>query len=131
MIVDEGHSVGNHTYNHEKGWNTKTRDYITSVDKADELIKSPLMRPPHGRIKTSQIRVLKKHYKLVAWSVIAYDWDKSLSPEECYKNVIRRTKDGSIIVLHDSEKAEKNMIPVLEKLLEYYHNRGFTFEKLQ
>ena len=131
MIVDEGHSVGNHTYNHEKGWNTETRDYITSVDKADELIKSPLMRPPHGRIRASQIRVLKKHYKLVAWSVIAYDWDKSLSPEECYKNVIRRTKDGSIIVLHDSEKAEKNMIPVLEKLLEYYHNRGFTFEKLQ
>lgn len=131
MIVSEGHSVGGHTYNHEKGWNTKTGDYIISVDKTQQMINSDLFRPPHGRIKSSQIRKLKNYYKLIAWSVISYDWDKSLTPEDCFNNVIKNAGDGSIIVFHDSEKAEKNMIPTLTKVLEYYSEKGFAFEKLK
>lgn len=137
-IIKEGHSVGNHTFNHEKGWKTKTKDYIDSVNKTNELIGNivvthnyeSLLRPPHGRIKSSQIRKLKKHYRLVAWTVISYDWDKTLSPEDCYDNVIKNAGDGSIIVFHDSEKAVKNMIPALTKVLEYYSEKGVIFEKL-
>jgi len=130
MIVKDGHSVGGHTYNHEKGWNTKTKKYVESVNETQGLIKSSLFRPPHGRIKSSQIRKLKNNYKLVAWSVIAYDWDKSLNPEDCFNNVVKNADDGSIVVFHDSEKAVKNMIPALTKVLEYYSEKGFTFEKL-
>ena len=130
MIVNEGHSVGGHTYNHEKGWITNTNKYVDSVNKSQELIKSSLFRPPHGRIKSSQIRKLKNNYKLVAWTVISYDWDKSLCAEDCFNNVIKNADDGSIVVFHDSEKAEKNMIPALTKVLEYYSEKGFTFEKL-
>ena len=130
MILKDGHSVGNHTFNHNKGWKTKTKDYVDSVNKTNELTKSKLLRPPYGKIKSSQIRKLKNHYKLIAWTVISYDWDKSLSPEECYDNVIKNAGDGSIIVFHDSEKAVNNMIPALTKVLEYYSERGFTFEKL-
>lgn len=131
MIVNEGHSVGGHTYNHEKGWNTKTNKYVDSVNKSQELIKSSLFRPPHGRIKSSQIRKLKNNYKLVAWTVISYDWDKSLSAEDCFNNVIKNADDGSIVVFHDSEKAEKNMIPALTKVLEYYSEKGFTFDSMR
>lgn len=138
LIKKEGHSVGNHTFNHEKGWRTKTKNYIQSVKDADALIMSPLFRPPHGRIKFLQIRALKNEFKnsdtqklkIVAWTVIPYDWDKSLSPEDCFNNVIKNAGDGSIIVFHDSEKAVGNMIPALTKVLEYYTDRGFTFEKL-
>ena len=130
MIVDEGHSVGGHTYNHEKGWNTKTKIYIDSVNETQQLIKTQLFRPPHGRIKSSQIRKLKNNYKLVAWTVIAYDWDKLLSSDDCFNIVIKNAGDGSIVVFHDSEKAVKNMIPALTKTLEYYSNKGFSFEKL-
>ena len=130
MILKDGHSVGNHTFNHNKGWKTKTKDYVDSVNKTNEFTKSKLLRPPYGKIKSSQIRKLKNHYKLIAWTVISYDWDKSLSPEECYDNVIKNAGDGSIIVFHDSEKAVNNMIPALTKVLEYYSERGFTFEKL-
>ena len=146
MIKREGHSVGNHTFNHEKGLITKTKDYVDSVIEADALIQSLLFRPPHGRIKFSQIRELKKklrisesqklrtsepqQLKIVAWTVISYDWDKSLTPDDCYNNVIKNAGDGSIIVFHDSEKALNNMIPALIKVLEYYTERGFTFEKL-
>lgn len=139
LIKKEGHSVGNHTFNHEKGWKTKTKDYVYSVIEANALIRSPLFRPPHGRIKFSQIKSLKKNLssiesqqlKFIAWSVISYDWDKSLSPEDCFKNIIKNADDGSIIVFHDSEKAEKNMIPTLTKVLEYYSEKGFNFEKLR
>ena len=134
LIKKEGHSVGNHTFNHERGWKTKTSDYIKSVKEADALIQSPLFRPPHGRIKSSQIRAIKnlriskfQNFKIVAWTVISYDWDKSLSPEDCFNNVIKNSDDGSIIVFHDSEKAVDNMIPALTKVLEYYTDKGFTF----
>ena len=145
LIKNEGHAVGNHTFNHERGWKTKTKDYINSVEQADALIQSPLFRPPHGRIKSSQIRAIKKlrnsksqnlrslepqQLKIVAWTVISYDWDKSLSPEDCFNNVIKNAADGSVIVFHDSEKAVNNMIPTLTKVLEYYSERGFTFDKL-
>ena len=138
MIKKEGHSVGNHTFNHEKGLITKNKDYVNSVIEADALIQSPLFRPPHGRIKFSQIRELKKKLrnsesqklKIVAWTVISYDWDKSLSPEDCFNNVIKNAGDGSIIVFHDSEKAVNNMITALTKVLEYYSDKGYTFEKL-
>lgn len=138
MIKREGHSVGNHTFNHEKGLITKTKDYVDSVIEADALIQSPLFRPPHGRIKFSQIKTLKKklrtsetqQLKIVAWTVISYDWDKSLTPDDCYNNVIKNAGDGSIIVFHDSEKAVNNMIPALTKVLEYYTDKGYTFEKL-
>lgn len=130
MIKEEGHSVGNHTFNHNKGWDTNTNDYVESVERSNELIQSDLLRPPHGRIKFSQIRRLKKKYRIVAWSVISYDWDRTLSHEECYKNVIKNAKSGSIIVFHDSVKAVGKMLPVLEKVLEYYTNKGFSFEKL-
>ena len=154
LIKKEGHSVGNHTFNHEKGLITKTKDYVDSVIEADALIQSPLFRPPHGRIKFSQIRELKKklrisktqqlrtsepqnlsnlepqQLKIIAWTVISYDWDKSLTPDDCYNNVIKNAGDGSIIVFHDSEKAVNNMIPALIKVLEYYTDKGYTFEKL-
>ncbi len=127
LIKKEGHTVGNHTFNHERGWKTKTKDYVNSVIEANALIQSPLFRPPHGRIKFSQIRNLKKDFKIVAWTVISYDWDKSLTPDDCFENVIKNADDGSIIVFHDSEKAVNNMIPALTKVLEYYTDKGFTF----
>ena len=130
LVKKEGHAVGSHTYNHERGWKTKTQDYVNSVIEANALIQSPLFRPPHGRIKFSQIRNLKKDFQIVAWTVISYDWDKSLSPDDCYNNAIKNAGDGSIIVFHDSEKAVNNMIPALTKVLEYYTDKGFIFEKL-
>ena len=137
LIKKEGHSVGNHTFNHERGWKTKTSDYINSVKEADALIQSSLFRPPHGRIKSSQIKAIKnlsisasQHLKIIAWTVISYDWDKSLNPEDCFNNVIKNADDGSIIVFHDSEKAVNNMIPALTKVLEYYTDKGYTFDKL-
>ena len=130
MILKEGHSVGNHTYNHDRGWRTATKDYIESVERANEHINSNLFRPPHGRIKYSQIRALQQKYKIITWTVISYDWDKSITSDDCFNNIIRNADSGSIIVFHDSEKAINNMLPTLERVLKYYKSKGFTFEKI-
>lgn len=126
-IKAEGHSIGTHAYNHENGWKTKTSEYINSVEAANDMVGSNLFRPPHGRMRPRQIRLLRKKYKIIAWSLISYDWDKTLSPEECYRNVIKKARDGCIIVFHDSLKAQDNMLHVLPKVLKYYHDKGFTF----
>lgn len=141
-ILSEGHSVGNHTCNHNMGWKTDTKTYVDSVNETYDImcscsknhnpdsLQKRLLRPPYGKIKSSQIKILKKNYKLVAWTVISYDWDKTLRPEECFNKVIENVKDGSIIVFHDSEKAVKNMLPTLSNVLEYYSERNYTFERL-
>lgn len=137
LIKKEGHSVGCHTFNHENGWKTKTSDYIKSYNDANELIHSNLFRPPHGKIKRSQQKKLLTsnsslltELKIVAWTVIAYDWDHYLSPEDVYQNVIKNAGDGAIVTFHDSLKAYSNMISTLPRVLEYYKNKGFSFKSI-
>lgn len=126
-ILKEGHSAGNHTYSHAKGWETKTSDFIKDVDLAGDLIDSNLFRPPYGKLKQSQIRAIKKDHKIIMWDVLSYDFDKTLSKEKCLDNVISKAKGGSIVVFHDSKKAEKNLKYVLPRVLEHLKERGFKF----
>ena len=133
LVKIEGHAIGCHTFNHENGWKTKTDDYIKSFQAANELIHSNLFRPPHGKIKRSQLKKLQtsnSKLQTIAWTVIAYDWDHALSHEEVYQNVVRNAGDGSIVTFHDSLKAYNNMISALPKVLEYYKNKGFEFKSI-
>ncbi|WP_159021909.1 polysaccharide deacetylase family protein [Formosa sp. L2A11] len=126
-----GHAIGNHTFNHLKGWKTNTDFYIQNVEKAAELISSKLLRPPYGKIKNKQAKLLMQQgYRIVMWSIISFDWDKNLKAEACLKNVIKHTKDGHIIVFHDSVKASKNMQYVFPKVLEYFSKKGYDFKSL-
>ena len=127
---DENHKIGNHTYSHPNGWKTKNSRYYQDIEKANKLLNSNLFRPPYGRIKPSQINHLKKYYKIIMWDILSWDFDKKTSPEECYNNIIKNTKSGSIIVLHENEKSAKNVKEVLPKILSYFSSQGFKFEKL-
>ena len=130
-ILDRGHTIGNHSFSHLKGWKTKTKKYIADVSKAAKFIPSNLFRPPYGQIKPKQIRAIKKSgYEIVMWSVLSRDWDNSISAEDCLNNVIDHTKSGDIVVFHDSEKAAKNMMPSLEGTLAYFSDKGFEFKRI-
>lgn len=133
QVKKAGHSVGCHTFNHEDGFKIKTDDYVDSVLTANKLIHSNLFRPPHGKIRRSELKKLQasnSKLQIVAWTVIAYDWDHALSPEDVYQNVIRNADDGSIVTFHDSLKAFNNMIYALPKVLEYYSKKGYLFKAL-
>ena len=124
------HAVGNHTHNHLKGWNVNNEAYLENIVKCQQLIgDTKLFRPPYGRAKRSQLRQLR-NYKVVMWDVLSHDYSKSLQPEKCLKGVIKAIRPGSIVVFHDSLKAERNMQYVLPRLLDHFANRNFEFVSL-
>lgn len=129
--ITAGHAIGNHTFNHLKGWKTATDLYVENVEKAAGLIPSKLLRPPYGKIKNKQAKLLMQQgYRIIMWSIISFDWDKNIKKEDCLKKVIKHAKDGHIIVFHDSYKAAKNMQYVLPKILEYFSKKGYEFKSL-
>lgn len=131
-IINEAHSVGNHTHNHLNGWEANDQVYMKNIIMAGKHIDSTLFRPPYGRITRFQARQVmdKLHYNIIMWSVLSGDFDINLSPEDCWQNVLKATAPGSIIVFHDSEKARKRLLYTLPKLLEYYKERDYSFEEI-
>jgi peptidoglycan/xylan/chitin deacetylase (PgdA/CDA1 family) len=134
-ILTNGHTIGNHTFNHHNGWKTKTSDYIENVLLCKEVIRkqttdnTQLFRPPYGKIRKSQANLLRKNgYKIIMWDVLSADFDASISPEKCLHNVIRNTQPGSIIVFHDSEKSHKNLVFTLPKFLTFLKQNNYVCE---
>ncbi|WP_026837419.1 polysaccharide deacetylase family protein [Gillisia sp. JM1] len=139
QLISEGHSFGNHTHNHIKGWKTSTSNYLENTLKAEAVISKysennydqKLFRPPYGKIKPSQVKRLQQlDYKIVMWDALSADFDATISAEECYDNIIENSKAGSIVVFHDSEKASEKLKLVLPRVLEYYSKKGFKFKGL-
>lgn len=124
-VKRRGHTVGNHTFNHLKGFEYATDDYVRNVEKANGYIKSDLFRPPHGQIKPSQIKALKDDYRIIMWDFITYDYDKRIEPEKIIAEVKKRSRNGSIVVFHDSLKAEKNVLQVLPEALRFWKENGY------
>ena len=130
QIINKGHAVGNHTYNHVKGWQTSDAAYLENIKKAAEVIPSNLFRPPYGRIKPSQIKLLKDHYRIIMWSILTRDYDKRLNPHNTIKQLNKLIKSGDVIVYHDSEKAQQNMLIMLKGVLQNFHQLQYTFKAL-
>jgi peptidoglycan-N-acetylglucosamine deacetylase len=134
-IIQNGHAIGNHTFNHYNGWKTKTSDYIKNVLLCQEAIRQPttdnrqLFRPPYGKIKKSQAKMLSDlGYKIVMWDVLSADFDTTISQEKCLKNVLKNISAGSIIVFHDSLKSFKNLKYTLPKTLAFLKQNNFVCE---
>ena len=126
-VLKRGHKTGNHTYNHLKGIAVSTNEYVTNVEKAATQIDSKLFRPPYGRIKNSQKKALLEDYEIVMWDIITRDYDSRLSPVSIMQNIKRYSRNGSLVVFHDSIKAERNMLTVLPLAIEYWNSKGYRF----
>ena len=132
-IKNDGHSIGNHTFNHLKGWETSDDIYFKNFQKCQEQTGTNLFRPPYGRIKKSQITRIKQQYpemEIVMWDTLSGHFDTHLSPECCLQNVIKHARNGSIIVFHDSLKAWDRLHYSLPKVLEHFMEKGYIFKKL-
>jgi peptidoglycan-N-acetylglucosamine deacetylase len=137
-IIQDGHSIGNHTFNHLNGWTTSNEDYFSNIKKCEDQLtllnqnkrKLKLFRPPYGKISRKQIRYLTPDYEIIMWSVLSRDYDKTVGRRNCLSKSIRYTKPGSIIVFHDNVKAQRNLRYVLPFYLEHFTSLGFKFESL-
>ncbi|RZJ73942.1 polysaccharide deacetylase family protein [Flavobacterium sp.] len=131
-ILADGHSFGNHTFNHLNGWNTPEAEYLENVKLCQHQFDtitsdtSKLMRPPYAKVTLSQSKKLRKMgYKIIMWDVLSADFDQTITPEECLKNVLDNIGPGSIVIFHDSQKAFENMSFALPKTLKYLKDNGF------
>tara|TARA_B110000046_G_scaffold91390_1_gene99304 strand:- start:795 stop:1415 length:621 start_codon:yes stop_codon:yes gene_type:complete len=130
-IQKEGHSVGNHTFNHLNGLLTKNNRYIENIQQASAYIVSKLFRPPYGKLKSSQARLLQQEgYEIVMWDVLSGDFDKSIPPEKCLENVLKNTTNGNIIVMHDSEKSKDKIYYALPRILDHFSQKGYLFKAI-
>nr|WP_305953229.1 polysaccharide deacetylase family protein [Emticicia oligotrophica] len=134
-VIKEGHSVGNHTFNHLRGWATEDEQYLENTEKCKAEIekfgiKTQLFRPPYGRIKRSQARSILSTNEIIMWDVLSGDFSQDLTPETVLNKTIKYTESGSIVLFHDSIKANKRMAYALPKFLEHFSAQGFKFSKL-
>jgi peptidoglycan/xylan/chitin deacetylase (PgdA/CDA1 family) len=129
-IRTEGHSVGNHSMRHKKGFRTQASEYLNDALQARELVNNDLYRPPYGQLTPGQYRGLHRlQFRIVMWDVISYDYSV-ISPQECIDNVTAHARNGSIVLFHDSLKAEKNLRVALPAVLSALASQDYTFEKL-
>lgn len=125
-VQAEGHLVGNHTFNHMQGLKNDDETYYQNIAKAASYIPGKLFRPPHGLLWPRQFKKLKVDYRFVMWDIISRDFDKRLSPEQVCRNVLRNVRPGSVIIFHDSLKAEKNMKQALPLVIRGLREKGFS-----
>ena len=130
QVLAAGHAVGNHTYNHLNGWETDILPYFHNVRNCARLVQSSLFRPPYGKLTPKQTQFLARHYRIVMWDVLSGDFDQTISKDECLNNVILSARRGSVVVFHDSLKAESRMKYALPRVLEHFSAQGYRFESL-
>ena len=132
-ILESGNGIGNHTQHHVNGWKSSDEKYLMDVIEADNRISSNWFRPPYGRMRSRQARLLKQKFpnmRIVMWEVLSLDFDATKSGEWCAEQVIKNAKPGSIVVFHDSEKAWVRLQICLPLVLSKFQELGYRFESL-
>ncbi len=151
-ILEGGHAIGNHTFHHLNGWRTDVGKYLADVYKCSDLLRevdsrqstvhssapiancqlptADLFRPPYGKLKPSQLKLLKRNYRVILWDVLSRDYDQNISGEKCFLNVTKHARKGSIIVFHDSLKAKDRVLVALPKVLEHFSKQNYSFKSL-
>jgi peptidoglycan/xylan/chitin deacetylase (PgdA/CDA1 family) len=136
-IMDHGHAVGNHTFNHLKAWTSEPETYMENVRKCNNILvengaplNPALFRPPYGQITAKLIRTLKQEYQIIMWDILSYDFSTVHSPEQSLEKIIRLTRPGSIVVFHDNNKAEEKLKYILPRYLHHFTELGYSFKKL-
>ena len=139
QVVQAGHSIGNHTYNHMKGWKVSTAEYIDNVRKWEEAVAhtpytihhTPLFRPPYGRTWLWQRKAVKElGYEIYLWDVLTRDYNPRRTPEAMLRDIKKQTREGSIINFHDSLKSNERMLEVLPKAIEWLQQQGYELKAL-
>jgi peptidoglycan/xylan/chitin deacetylase (PgdA/CDA1 family) len=130
-VRKDGHAVGNHTFHHLNGWHTPPGLYMHDVHRCRDYFDTRLFRPPYGRFTPSQYFLLRKDFRFILWSVLTYDFHRHTTPEQCLKNAIDHTHNGSVVVFHDSLKSLSNVRYALPRFLEHFLDLGYKFETLE
>jgi peptidoglycan/xylan/chitin deacetylase (PgdA/CDA1 family) len=125
-ILNEGHSVGNHTFHHINGWHTKKSDYLDDIALAGDRMETVLFRPPYGKLSLGQYLQIRKKYQIVMWTYLSGDFDPDFQPETCMRQVANCSRNGCILVFHDNLKTIDNLKLILPEILMFYKKQKIT-----
>lgn len=129
MVVERGHRIGNHTFNHIRGLSYAINSYLENTDKACRMMMNTnLFRPPHGYMSPKQYAELKKRYKIIMWDLVTRDYNRKFNGEQILQKVKKYVRNGSIITFHDSLKSEENIRYALPKAIEWLMEQGYEFK---
>ena len=128
MVVERGHRIGNHTYNHLRGVEEPTKCYVANINKANRWLKTDLFRPPYGFMRMSQYHDLSERYRIIMWDLVTRDYNTKLSGEQIFNKVKRYARHGSIITFHDSLRATHNLHYALPRAIEWLLSEGYEFK---
>jgi len=136
-ILDQGHTVGNHTFNHLKAWKTDNDSYLQNVHLCQYEIEKhssqskKIFRFPYGQfnLKLAQ-KLIEMDYELIMWDVLSKDYNTSISAERILQKSIEHSNNGSIIVFHDNLKAKNKILQFLPMYLKHFSDIGYKFKKL-
>ena len=129
-IINKGHSIGNHSMSHINGWKVNKNKYLEDVEKASKIIKSNLFRPPFGKLNFRSTSELKKKFKIVMWDINSGDFDKKLKSSQVVDNVLKNSRNGSVIVLHDNKKFKQCTVDALVPIIKGLKSKGFSLEAI-
>ena len=129
-VVSRGHCIGNHTYNHIRGFEYLAKNYLANTEKANQVLQTKLFRPPHGHMGWLQYMVIKHYYKIIMWDLVTRDYSKKLRGPQVLANVMKYARNGSIITFHDSLKSWKNgnLQYALPKAIKFLKEEGYAFK---
>ncbi len=128
MVVERGHRLGNHTFNHIRGSEYLSENYLANTDKANEYLHTDLFRPPHGHMRWQQYQILKQKYRIIMWDLVTRDYSKCLNGPQVLAKVKKYVRNGSIITFHDSIKSEQNVKYALPRAIEWLKEQGYEFK---
>lgn len=129
QVLAAGHSIGNHTYNHLKGWCCRFRTYRRNVSRFP--VDTRLFRPPYGKATILQRWWLhRKGYRIIYWDILTKDYEASVTPEQMLSLIQRETRPGSIINFHDSLKSNERILTVLPQAIEWLLAQGYLLKAL-
>lgn len=134
-LYNEGHAVGNHTFNHLNGWKTNNKRYYENIELCNGELATfatmykgkKIFRPPYGKLSPTQYSYLKTRYNIVMWDVLSFDFDITVSNDDVLQNVLSHAQSGSIIVMHDSIKADVKVRYSLPIILRHFSDKGYKF----
>ena len=138
-MVEEGHTVGNHTYHHydmskisdPAVFRKEMDDVRTLFQETTGTEMAMYYRPPQGKYSETNLQMAKDlGYSTFFWSLAYVDWyqDKQPSKEEAFKKLLGRIHPGAIVLLHSTSSTNGE---ILDELLTKWEEMGYTFGKLE
>ena len=138
-MVEEGHTVGNHTYSHpDMSAIADEGSFRQELEKNEALYREltgqempKLYRPPQGKFCQSNLEMAQTlGYRTVFWSLAYVDWYQDDQPtrEEAFDKLVPRVHPGAVVLLHSTSQTN---VEILDELLTTWEGIGYTFGRLE